>query len=113
MTDTDRELSQERLERVLRALDIRVGVSSDGKYTVTSEQEPIFCFVRDSEAQIEDVVKDTIVSYVAKFYDVKNFKVDLRRIEAESLPRVEVPTPVSRLKFSDGFYSGEREAVCA
>jgi hypothetical protein len=114
MTTDDRKLSEERLERTLNALKIVVSVGEDGRHTVCTEQEPLFCFVRDTEDEVRDLVIQTLRSYVETFYNVENVQFTTRRVASPPRPRAEVLRPISRLipELTNGFPFGGREVVC-
>jgi len=61
------ELINELTKR-LNSLEISVAEQEDGKLTVFTTVEPLFCFVRDTEAQALQVVKETLESYARHFY---------------------------------------------
>ncbi|HXP73928.1 MAG TPA: hypothetical protein VN823_07265, partial [Stellaceae bacterium] len=56
------------LEDALLGLDVTIGTSSDGQYTVFTTREPLFCFVRPTEKEVEDLIRETLTSYIQNFY---------------------------------------------
>lgn len=82
----------QKLKERLTALDIAVSKGTDGRFTVCTTVEPLFCFVRDTEAEIENVVKDALRSYIENFYDIQIVK-----IETETVPVARSPLPIEEL----------------
>jgi hypothetical protein len=68
---------QERLEK----LQIVVSKTDVG-FTVSSYCEPLFCFDAPTELDINDLVVDTLRSYIETFYHVKNVKFKLMHYRA-------------------------------
>jgi len=79
-----------RLEEFLSGIDIRLSKSSDGALTACTLSEPLFCFVRPTAEELNEVVLDTIISYVKNFWDGGAIDVSLETVEA---PRPVVPHP--------------------
>lgn len=81
-------MSDPRLK--LEKLKVTVSQTVDGRFTVRSHSEPLFCVVRDTEEEIKDVVADTIKSYLATFYhiDLEEIKI----IEEPATRRLPVET---------------------
>jgi hypothetical protein len=85
----------EKLEQTLSNLEIEVSVGTDGRFTVCTHSEPLFCFVRKTEEEIADVVADTLTSYVNTFYgDV----IDSVEVRSKSIPLEISAIPVEELK---------------
>jgi hypothetical protein len=89
----------DNLEKCLQELEITVSKNGDGRLTVCTQTEPLFCFVRDTQEEINTVVVDTLSSYIRSFYQVEDVQVN-----AVSVP-LERPTiphrhlrPVSRIR---------------
>jgi hypothetical protein len=91
----------ERVEQVLSDLEIEVSVGRDGRYTVCTHSEPLFCFVRDSEEEIDTVVIDTLTSYLNTFYSDVFESIEVTAgsvpLEVSSIP-IEELTPVSGIR---------------
>jgi len=68
MTNQSKEI--ERLTQILSRLDVTISESSDGRFTVSTTVEPLFCFVRSSLDEINKVVIDTLQSYIDNFHDI-------------------------------------------
>jgi hypothetical protein len=43
--------------------------TDDGKHVACRDSEPLFCFVRDSEADAARLARDTIADYLRRFRD--------------------------------------------
>ena len=80
------------LERYLNNFEIVVGKSEEnGFFTAYSTSEPLFCFERKTEGELQGLVVDTLKSYVETFYEAHQVKV---RVVAEEAPPA---IPVKRL----------------
>lgn len=69
----------------LKDLEIILAGGEDGELTVYSTSEPLFCFVRSTEAEVLDVVKDTLHSYIKHFCDEN---VEVTMVQSNTLPLV-------------------------
>ena len=73
----------------LNDLEIIVAGGEDGKLTVYSTSEPLFCFVRSTEAEVLDVVKDTLHSYIKHFRDENvEVTVEVTIVQSKTPPLV-------------------------
>lgn len=115
MNAESEKLPASRLERVLNALEISVGQDPDGRYTASTLSEPLFCFVRDSEDEIHEVVTETIRSYIATFYEVGDVKIEVQHMALPVAPKTEIVIQKSRLvpNIHNGFNYRGREAAFA
>lgn len=66
----------------------------DGTVTVYSKTEPIFCFVRNNEAEANAVALDTIRSYLENFEGADNIQITAPAVE--QTPSI----PVKQLRVS-------------
>ena len=69
----------------LAELQISVAEQEDGKIAVFTTVEPLFCFVRSTQEECLEVIKDTLRSYIKNFYN-KDTNVTLE------------VTPISRVR---------------
>lgn len=83
----------DHLEKCLENLEITVFENNDGCLTVCTTSEPLFCFVRETQEEIDAVVVDTLTSYVKTFFQVENVSV-----EAEQIPLVKPTVPHHQLR---------------
>lgn len=91
--------TMKELKARLKGLQVEIGLNPDGAYTVYTESEPLFCFVRDSLPEIEAIVADTIQSYAKTFYGVNisvSFKERKPPRTIKNIP-VQVLEPVKTL----------------
>ena len=85
---------QQELSERLKALKISYSRIDDG-YAAVSASEPIFCFVRDTQAELKDLIERTLTSYAKIFYEIDlSVKVIEKPITPLSIP-VKKLTPVS------------------
>ena len=101
---TDRLGDRKRLERALERFELKGAQSSDGRFLAYSETEPLFCYERNTEEEILQVISETLQSYIELFYGVDDCTV---RITTEPIAasafrnRATVPienvAPTSRL----------------
>ena len=99
MTDTvNLPSDEERLEKVLDRLNINIqgAQTSDGKYLAYSVTEPLFCYERDTEEEIFEVISDTLKSYVETFYQFEN--VDIHITSQPLVPDVPHTLPIERIE---------------
>ncbi len=86
------EQRKEELGRKLGALAINLAECGEDseRYLAFTKSEPWFCFERASIPEIEEVVRETIVSYARRFYS----------LELETLNLITVPPaiPVEALR---------------
>ncbi len=104
MTDQSKEI--ERLTQILSRLDVTIFKSSDGRFTVSTTVEPLFCFVRPSLEEINKVVIDTLQSYIDNFHDIGLFQIKIEKEELTPPLRQERSELVGRLR---PFLSGSAE----
>lgn len=98
---------KERLEN----LTITVSADGDGVFTAVTFQEPYFCFVRDSVEELQELVADTLKSYITTFYDVEEVRVETVEISrSERLP-VQTFKPIKSL--APRFPANGFEMACA
>ncbi len=90
MAENDREVA--RLNHVLSALEVTISSGEDGRFTAYTLSEPLFCFERNSEAELQELIADTLRSYVESFYHLSAV-----RVEFSSTPERTVDIPVERL----------------
>ena len=88
----------ERLKKILGNLNINCGRTLAGTLLAYSNTEPLFCYERDTEEELIEVIADTIKSYMETFYEIENVKIQIRS-EAHSIPAVPIERiePTSRL----------------
>lgn len=72
----------DELNSRLSTLEIQILEGEDGKLTAVSNSEPLFCYVRDSEEELRNLVVDTIQRYIRTFY------------HAEAVVQIEEKRPV-------------------
>jgi hypothetical protein len=116
MTASEKKLPREKLEKTLRWLDIVVSIDPDGRYTAFTEQEPLFCFVNDTEEGVNAAVKRALQSYIDTFYNVGNVVIETIRLPLNArYPKAELSRPVSRIgsRISGNNPDRERELACA
>ncbi|KAB2880682.1 MAG: hypothetical protein F9K38_10035 [Pseudorhodoplanes sp.] len=103
-----------KLLQLLEALEISVSQDDDGRFTVCTTSEPLFCFVRDTEQEINDLVVNTLTSYINTFYDVEDLRITTVSVPVEkpSIPKKEL-RPVSRIKptFTSADSQGRQHAL--
>jgi hypothetical protein len=89
----------EKLQQIFSVLEIELSRNPDGCFTVWSNSEPFFCFVRPTEKEIDTVVIDTLTSYLTNFWDVRtvNAAVASTVLNKPTIP-VERVEPFSRIK---------------
>jgi hypothetical protein len=63
------------LEHRLEALEIYVSKGTDGLFTVHTEEEPFFCFVRKDFNDLNTIVAGTLESYIRNFFDCDSVEV--------------------------------------
>ena len=100
MTDTtERVRDQKALEDRLSALEFIISEGQDGKFTVVSTCEPLFCFERRTLPELADAVSNTLSSYIKTFYAFSDIKVitKIEELEVAPLP-VEEFKPISRIR---------------
>ena len=88
-----------KLQQLLSQLEVEISVGTDGRFTACTESEPLFCFVRNTEPELEAVIVDTLNSYITSFYDVTKVEVTLQSLPLRS-PQIPVQElkPISRIK---------------
>jgi hypothetical protein len=86
----DRE--RDRLAQVLDRLHIGISRGGDGRFTVYSTSEPLFCFERDTEEECRRVTVETLRSYIENFYEISEVE-----IVAETVPEQSPVIPIERL----------------
>jgi len=96
----------------LKDLEIIVAEGEDGKLTVFTTSEPLFCFVRSTEADVLEVVKDTLQSYVKHFCD-RDTKVTIVQSNPPAPVREVRLEPKHRLLPSFSFANGGGELAYA
>ena len=90
----------ERVEQVLSNLDIEIFEGPDSRYTVCStKSEPLFCYVRNTQEELDQLVIDTLTSYLNKFWDIEVLAVTpvSEPLEISGIP-IEELTPRSRIR---------------
>jgi len=65
-------MNAQTLQKKLADLDIFVSKNEAGGFSVHTTCEPLFCFDRKTEAEIDLVVVDTLTSYIKTFYNDSN-----------------------------------------
>jgi hypothetical protein len=85
--------SIKRLEHRLEALEIYVSKGTDGLFTVHTEEEPFFCFVRKDFNDLNAIVAGTLESYIRNFFDCDSVEV-----RTESVPIENPGVPVEHLQ---------------
>ena len=80
---------KERLKKVLDSLDINGGQTLAGTFLAYSNTEPLFCYERDTEEELVEIIANTVKSYVETFYEAKNVTV-LIKSEARDIPAVPI-----------------------
>lgn len=91
MNDVVKSGDLSELEHCLSNLRIFVGKSEDnGTFTVYSTSEPLFCYERKTELELEGLVADTLRSYVESFYEVQ---AEIKVVKEQAEPAI----PVKRL----------------
>jgi hypothetical protein len=87
------------LIKCLENLEIFISEDANG-LTVYSKSEPLFCFTRSTQKEIDQVVVETIKSYLETFYQLDDVKVEA--IEEPIENAIVIPErrlkPVSRLR---------------
>lgn len=104
-----------KLKELLNKLEIVISVDEeDGSFTACTKSEPLFCFVRKTEQELEKVVEDTLRSYLETFYDVEGVRVEAVNVPLEK-PQIPVKElkPVSRFKPTFTSTNGERRYAIA
>jgi len=98
MDHTPRSREPDALEERLSKLDITVAEGYDKKLCVFSTCEPLFCFEADTEAELAQLVKETLESYISTFYQIEYVKVTAETVPLRS-PAVPVRgvVPLSKL----------------
>lgn len=102
----------DELKRKIENLKISISQDESGKYTASTRSEPFFCFVRDTEDEIKEVVAFALKSYLTCFYDVDDVRVTVKSAPAErTIPRVPL-RPLGQLlpNFENLFKSGAQLA---
>ena len=79
---------EERLRKVLGCLEINGGRTHAGAFLAYSITEPLFCYERDTEEELAEVIADTRKSYMETFYQVENIQV---RVTSETRAVPDVP----------------------
>lgn len=84
--------------KLLENLEICLS-EDDGAFTVASHSEPFFCFTRSTKKELEEVVIDTIQSYLKSFYRAENVRAKAigEPIESPAIYQRRLK-PVSRLR---------------
>ena len=80
------------LDEVLPGFEVMIARTAGDKLTAYSVSEPWFCFERDTEQEIQDVIRKVIRSYLVVFRQLKHVE-----IKVETQPLVQ-EVPVERLK---------------
>ena len=93
---------EKRLDKVLDRLDINGGHTSAGTFLAYSITEPLFCYERDTEEELNAVIADTMKSYVETFYEVENVTVRVKS-EARDIPTVPIERIESTLRLLPSF----------
>ena len=75
------------LREKLENLSIIISENPDGKFTACTHQEPLFCYVRDSIDDLQELVDDTLRSYVETFYHAKI--VEIETVETRRIPTIQ------------------------
>ncbi len=87
------------LIRCIENLEIYISEDANG-LTVYTKTEPLFCFTRSTQKEIDQVVVGTIKSYLETFYQQEDVKVEA--IEEPIENAIVIPErrlkPVSRLR---------------
>ena len=112
-TSTD---DAEKLATVLSRFEITGARTIDGKYLAFSVTEPLFCYERDTEEELNAVIADTIQSYAETFYEIEGFRVEIVSQPLEhDVPDVPIERiePTSRLLPSFGDLLGNRQLASA
>ena len=93
---------EKRLDKVLDRLDINGGRTSAGTFLAYSMTEPLFCYERDTEEELNAVIADTLKSYVETFYEVENVTVRVKS-EARDIPTIPIERIESTLRLLPSF----------
>ena len=79
----------DRLRKALDRLKINGGRTPAGAFLAFSITEPLFCYERDTQEELVEVIADTLKSYAETFYEVENVTVQITS-ETRAVPDVPV-----------------------
>ena len=83
----------DRFRKALDRLEINGGRTPAGAFLAFSITEPLFCYERDTQEELVEVIADTLKSYAETFYEVENVTVQITS-ETRAVPNV----PVDRIE---------------
>lgn len=96
------------LKSIFAALEIRAFEDQDGNYTVVSNSEPAFCFVRQNEEELQRLVAATLKSY-AKIFHQCDIEVE---ISTETVTPPRMVRLEQRSTFRPNFGFGSKIGDC-
>ena len=80
---------EKRLDKILERLDINGGRTLSGTFLAYSITEPLFCYERDTEEELTEIIADTMKSYLETFYEVEDVTVRIKS-EVRDIPTVPI-----------------------
>lgn len=96
------------LKSVLAALEIRAFEDNDGNFTVVSNSEPAFCYIRRDQEELKKLVAYTLKSYAKNFH---NCDIDVH-IATEPVTPPKTVKLEQRSKFLPNFGFGNELGAC-
>jgi hypothetical protein len=90
------ERAMSELSERLKGLEITVSEGKDGRYTAFTSAEPLFCFVRENQEELEELINATLSSYVSTFLK-KAVQVSTVEVERKKAIPVHSVRPVKSL----------------
>jgi hypothetical protein len=116
MDHSGSKLELSTLQEHLAKLDITLSRGGDAPLCVFTTSEPLFCFEGNTEAELVELVKDTLLSYVELFYQLGDGDKVVATTTVIPAPKPEVPVfavnPISKvlLDFSKRGHAQEAHA---
>jgi hypothetical protein len=94
--DKFNELLRE-LDKKMDALAINISEDEDGRLTAYSSSEPLFCLVRNTKDDLEEVVRELLASYAKTFYHMDTARFEIQWSDVPEIPVVYL-VPRSKLR---------------
>jgi hypothetical protein len=87
------------LNKCLEKLEFSISEDANG-LTVYTESEPLFCFTRSTQDEIDQVVIETLTSYLETFYQLEGVRVSVTEEPIEEVTAIPERRlkPISRLR---------------